>query len=215
MQIEELRLISAANLIGLRTNKGLTQAELGAQLGYSDKNVSKWERGEALPDAYVLTRLAEIFGVSVDYILTAHDETEAHAGMPVENDTPVVSAGVIIAIAVLSVITSALAAFVILWLMGTIEWRIFLVGISLSLLCALVLDCVFYKGKGLKYIVAAFVLSLFVLGFFIKPGYKPWQLFLIAVPAIAIVFLAFRIRIKPPKVRKKRTNISNSTQGRV
>lgn len=215
MQLEELRLISAANLIELRTKKGLTQAELGAQISYSDKTVSKWERGEALPDAFVLTRLAEIFGVTVDYILSPHDETEAHAGMPVGSDTPSYSAAVIIAIAVLSIMTSALAAFVIMWLMGSIEWRIFLVGVSLSLLSALVLDCVFYKGRGLKYIVAAFVLSLFVLGYFMKPGYKPWQLFLIAVPAIAIVFLAFNIRIKPHKKRKDRTNKSNSTEGRV
>ena len=215
MQVEELRLISAANLIMLRTGKGLTQAELGAMINYSDKTVSKWERGEALPDAFVLTQLADIFGVTVDYLLTGHDTEEIPAGLPLDDNSPRFSSGVIIAVAVLSIMTAALLTFVILWLMGTLEWRIFLYGVSLSLLSALVLDCVFYKGRGLKYIVAAFVLSLFVLGYFMKPGYKPWQLFLIAVPAIAIVFLAFNIRIKPHKKRKDRTNKSNSTEGRV
>lgn len=204
MQAEELKLICAGNLITLRTNLGMTQAELGAKLNYSDKTISKWERGEAIPDAFVLTQLAEIYGVTVDYILSGHDEVEAPAGIPVGDDSPRVSASAIIAIAVLSVMTSALTAFVILWLLGTIEWRIFLVGISLSLLCALVLNCVFYKGKGLKFIVAAFVLSLFVLAFFIVPGSRPWQLFLIAAPAIAIVFIAFNIRIKPHDIIKKR-----------
>lgn len=203
MQAEELKLICAGNIITLRTGSGMTQAELGARINYSDKTISKWERGEAMPDAFVLTQLAEIFGVTVDHILSGHDEVEAPAGLPVEDNEPRVRVDVIMAIAVLSVMTSALTAFVILWLLGTIEWRIFLVGVSLSLLCMLVLNCVFYKGKGLKFIVAAFVLSLFILAFFIVPGSRPWQLFLIAVPAIAIVFLAFRIRVKPPKIIKK------------
>ena len=66
MQLSELKLISASNIIKLRTQKGMTQAELGAILNYSDKTISKWERGEAIPDAYVLLQMAEIFGVSVD-----------------------------------------------------------------------------------------------------------------------------------------------------
>ena len=74
MQLSELKLIFASNLIRLRTQAGMKQAELGAQLNYSDKSVSKWERGEAIPDAYVLTQLAEIFGVSVDALLTSHDK---------------------------------------------------------------------------------------------------------------------------------------------
>ena len=74
MELSDLKLISASNLINLRTAAGLTQAELGAKLNYSDKTISKWERGEAIPDAFVLTQLAELFGVSVDYLLTTHDD---------------------------------------------------------------------------------------------------------------------------------------------
>ena len=74
MQLSELKLISASNIIKLRTEAGLTQAELGEKLNYSDKTISKWERGEAIPDAYVLTQMAEIFGVSVDYLLGLTDE---------------------------------------------------------------------------------------------------------------------------------------------
>ena len=51
----------------------MTQAELGEQLNYSDKSISKWERGEAIPDAAVLKRMSELFGVTVDYLLNEHD----------------------------------------------------------------------------------------------------------------------------------------------
>ena len=74
MQLEELKLITASNIINLRTRAGLTQAELGAKLNYSDKTISKWERAEAIPDAFVLKQMGEIFGVTVDNLLSSHDE---------------------------------------------------------------------------------------------------------------------------------------------
>ena len=76
MELSELKLISASNIIRLRTEAGMTQAELGAKLNYSDKTISKWERGEAIPDAYVLTQLAAMFGVTVDYLLSSHTDWE-------------------------------------------------------------------------------------------------------------------------------------------
>ena len=52
--MEELKKIVAANLTALRTAKGMTQLELGEMISYSDKAISKWERGESIPDAFVL-----------------------------------------------------------------------------------------------------------------------------------------------------------------
>jgi len=77
LELAELKLITASNIINLRTAHGLTQAELGAKLNYSDKTISKWERGEAIPDAYVLTQIAELFGVTVDDLLSSHSKWEA------------------------------------------------------------------------------------------------------------------------------------------
>ena len=54
----------------LRKQKGLTQAELGERLDVSFQAVSKWERGETLPDTGILLDLAEILRTSVDYILS-------------------------------------------------------------------------------------------------------------------------------------------------
>lgn len=54
----------------LRKNKGLTQNELGERLNVTYQAVSKWERGETLPDVSLLVDLANILQTSVDYILT-------------------------------------------------------------------------------------------------------------------------------------------------
>jgi transcriptional regulator with XRE-family HTH domain len=53
----------------LRKSKNLTQAELGERLGVSFQAVSKWERGETLPDTALLTDLANVLETTVDHIL--------------------------------------------------------------------------------------------------------------------------------------------------
>ena len=67
--MEDLKDIIAKNLTELRTQAGLTQLQLAEMLNYSDKAVSKWERGEAIPDIRVLVRLSDIYGVSLDSLV--------------------------------------------------------------------------------------------------------------------------------------------------
>ena len=203
LELSELKLISASNIINLRTAHGMTQAELGAKLNYSDKTISKWERGEAIPDACVLVQMAELFGVTVDELLSERNEwTPPKAA---EEDAPgrSYSINVIIAIVLVGVFTIALAVFVTLWLMDIIEWRVFLVWLSVEILVYLILDCVFKRGRLLQYILAAFVLSLFVLAYFFLPLKNPWPLFLLAIPAEVIVFLSCNVRRHPGKLGRE------------
>lgn len=73
----ELRQIIARNITKLRKHRGLTQAELAEKLSYSDKSISKWERGEGLPDIYVLTQMSSLFGVTVNDIISENIINEA------------------------------------------------------------------------------------------------------------------------------------------
>ena len=205
MELNELKLVTASNLIKLRTQKGLTQAELGAKLNYSDKTISKWERGEAIPDAFVLTQLAELFGVSVDFILSSHDKWEK----PRENEVEEVRYSVerIIAIVVIGVFTAFLIAFVTLWLMGIVEWRLFLFALSVAILAYMILICVFKRTRHLQYVIALFVASVFVIIYFFLPTANPWPLFLILIPAEVIVFLSCNVKKKKhPRPKKHGEN---------
>lgn len=67
--MEELKDTIAKNLVELRTQAHMTQLQLAEMLNYSDKAVSKWERGEAVPDVRVLAKIAEIYGVTIDDIV--------------------------------------------------------------------------------------------------------------------------------------------------
>lgn len=59
----------AKRLRELRKSKGLTQKELGQRLNVTDAAVGMWEQARRLPDPEILSRLAGIFGVSIDYLL--------------------------------------------------------------------------------------------------------------------------------------------------
>ena len=63
----------AKNLVYYRKASGLTQLELAEKFNYSDKSVSKWERGEGFPDVFVLKSLADFYGITVDdFYATEH-----------------------------------------------------------------------------------------------------------------------------------------------
>lgn len=61
----ELSNLLASNLVYYRKSAGLTQLEVAEKFNYSDKAISKWERGESAPDVFVLNALADFYGISL------------------------------------------------------------------------------------------------------------------------------------------------------
>lgn len=69
-----------AQIARLRKEKGLTQNDLGDRLGVSFQAVSKWERGETLPDTAILLDLANVLETSVDLILSGGSQVLHYRG---------------------------------------------------------------------------------------------------------------------------------------
>lgn len=71
-QLSELseKEILAQNIAFFRKKMNLSQTDLAKQLQYSNKNISKWEQGETTPDIFTLKKLAKIFGISVDTLVS-------------------------------------------------------------------------------------------------------------------------------------------------
>ena len=84
MNDEKLKFQLGANIAMYRKRSGLTQAKLAEQLNYSDKAVSKWERGESMPDVLTLVQLAELFETTVDDLIRDPNEIPEHTGSPIE-----------------------------------------------------------------------------------------------------------------------------------
>ena len=188
----------------LRLEKHLTQAQVAERIGVTPSMVSSYETDIRLPSFEVMLRIADLFGVTVDYLLSSHDAWEKPKDED-EEEPPSYSVDTIIALALVSVMTVALTVFVTLWIIGIVEWRIFLIGISVTLLTYMVLDCVFKGARRLLYILSAFVFSLIVLVYFFIPVERPWQLFLLAIPAEIIVYLGCNIRKSPHHHRRPKS----------
>lgn len=63
-------------IYALRTEKGLSQGDLAEKLEVSRQSVSKWETGQAVPDLDKIIKIADLFGVTTDYLLR-ENETQA------------------------------------------------------------------------------------------------------------------------------------------
>ena len=74
--MDELRSIFAENVAALRRAAGMTQLQMAERLNYSDKAISKWERGESIPDVAMLKAVADLFSVPVDYLLERTDKRD-------------------------------------------------------------------------------------------------------------------------------------------
>ena len=86
--MDELKELIAKNLIHFRTMAGLTQLELATKLNYSDKSISKWERGVAIPDVLVLKQLADIYGIKVDDFFEGFIFTKSFAPVSIKTVFP-------------------------------------------------------------------------------------------------------------------------------
>ena len=203
--MDELKLVVASNLIKLRQKAGKTQVEIGQYLNYSDKTVSKWERAESLPDAYVLSRLAELYGLSVDQLL--HEENywkDYENGVePPKQPEHMFSSNVVTAVAIMGIWTMAVLMFVIFMLVMNLRlWQIFVCAVSISLLVQLVLNSVWNHGRHNMYIVMLFVATVVAVIVVFLPHY-PWQIFWVLIPAEPMIVLGFHITGKRLERLKK------------
>lgn len=204
---EHFRRVVAQNIITLRTRMEMTQSELGEKLNYSDKSVSKWERAESLPDAFVLKQMAGIFGVSVDWLLEEHEGGDGVPLPAVRRFRP----GIVLLLSLAGVFTAATLAFVALWIaVPLIWWEIFVWAVPVSAVTALVLCSVWYGTRYHPYILSVLVWGLLASVYVTLPGWENWQLFLLGIPSQIVVLLVFRVK-KPRRTgkRKKRDDTGN------
>ncbi len=195
----ELEQIVSTNLTALRKKREWTQAELAEKINYSDKSVSKWERGEALPDLKVLTKLADLFGVTVDYFVTENAEER-----PEQFASPAVRRRYqywIISLAVTLVWLIATTIFVYIAVESNIDgaqatwaWTAFVWALPASFVVLTFFDYRYFHSRCFVYFTSLFVWTLIAAIFLQWLSHALWMLFLLGVPAQAIITLTDQVR---------------------
>ena len=135
--------------------------ELAEKLNYSDKTISKWERAESSPDISVLIEIAALFGVSLDYLVSAEniDETvKENKSKETKYNRKVIS---YISESVAWLI--AIFAFIITSLVtneATFQWLYFVYALPIVLIIKLVFNSIWFNPRHNYIIISAFIWSI-------------------------------------------------------
>ena len=206
MTNEELKLRIGNNIARLRKKSGMTQAELAERLNYSDKAVSKWERGESMPDILTLMQMTRHFGADINDLLGEHKEpadTSAPGAEPApkrpkkERRRRVADKNVIIKLSCILVWIVALFIFLVLDSFHISHaWLIFVVGIIANAIVLLVLRSV-WKMYGMNRILISIImwttLIFFHLVVWLIWEVSIWRVFLLGILGQAAIMLWFKL----------------------
>ena len=182
--MENLKENLAKNLIKLRKANNLTQLELANKLNYSDKAVSKWERGESMPDVEMLYTISKMFDVTVDWLISDSDEI-----IKVKEKSKTGKRIIICLLSILVAWVVATICFVILsWVLDFNDtWLTFIYAIPVSAIIWLVFNSIWGKIEVTPLIVAALlwtsVLSVYLtIKVFNSNFENNFMIFFIAIP---------------------------------
>jgi transcriptional regulator with XRE-family HTH domain len=188
--------IFAKNVATLRAERKMTQAQLASILNYSDKAVSKWERGEALPDIIVVKQIADTFGVTVDYLLKSEHSPQDYQPNFVDRQMRR-NRMLITAIATMLVWLIATFLFFVFNALPQVNltfptWLFFVYATVPSFIVLLVFNSIWGIRRWNFAIISALVWALLAacfLSILLIGAINLWQIFLLGIPAQCIIML--------------------------
>lgn len=190
----------ASNLTRLRKEHNLTQSELALKLNYTDKSVSKWEHGESVPPIETLKELADLYGVTIDYLV--QDFPEDLYDIKID-DKKTSTNKLIIALLSMSIVWFiATFLFVNYSITQHIHlWIFFVWAVPLSSIVLLVFNCLWGKKK-LTYVLISIIFWSFLTSIYLTfLQYNMWMIFVLGVPLQIATILWYNL--KPKKKIKK------------
>ena len=215
MNDEKLKYQLGANIAAFRKHNGLTQAGLAEKLNYSDKAVSKWERGESMPDVLTLVQLADLFDITVNDLLVDPDAlpeqtgaVERAVGKAVEKTLKrKADKKIILLLCSVLVWFIALLAFVVVSSLDLpYSWLAFVYAIPVNSIVALSLNSAWHDFRKNKLFVSGIVwgslLSIY-LSLLIFLDLNIWKIFLLGIPGQAAILLWGRLFHKPKEKKNE------------
>ena len=196
--MDNLKKIIANNIQSLRSDANMTQAELAQRLNYSDKAVSKWERGESVPDVHILKLIADMFEVTVDYLLSENHEDKTE--LPKVSKRIIKRNRLVITLLATTVVwLAATIAFVISGLvLNTFDpvWLAYIIALPVSCIVLLVFNSIWGKPT-LNYFIISALLWTTLLAICLCINFeKIWFLFVIGIPAQIMILISSGFKLR-------------------
>ena len=186
------------NITALRQQHKLTQNELAEKLNYSDKAISKWERGESIPDVTVLKAIADLFGVTLDYLL---QETHTPVAVPaVETDQRKHrNHKVVTTLSILLVWLVATLCFVMLDLVCpelVAKWLSFVYAVPVTMIVWLVFNSIWFN-KRRNYLIISLLMWTMLISIVLSVGtcgLWVWKFFFLGIPGQIAIYVWSRFQ---------------------
>lgn len=205
MDDEKLKNQIGANITAYRKREGWTQADLAEKLNYSDKAISKWERGESVPDVMTLSALAELFNITVNDLMVDPNALPEKTGAVQQAMGQVVEKalkrkadkGIILKLSSTLVWFVAVLIFVVLDTIGVPNsFLAFFFAIPADAIVLLSLRSAwrdFRWNRGLiSVIMWGSILSIYA-SLLVLLQFNAWRIFLLGIPGQAAILLWFRL----------------------
>ncbi|MCR5332675.1 MAG: helix-turn-helix domain-containing protein, partial [Bacilli bacterium] len=191
--------IVAENLAALRKKVGLTQQELADRLAYSDKTVSKWELGRAIPSVDVLKELADFYGVTVDYLITENADINVNVDNRKEK---IQKYNHIIVLSLVATIIYLIATITFVWTLFREKfapwWQVFIWATAVASFAIAAIMRRWFKGNRIAWLILAsvFVWSLLAAFYCQFIDQNIWYIFIIGAPVeILLGFLTMMRKV--------------------
>ncbi len=197
MEEQDIKKTIANNISELRKSNKLTQVELAEKLNYSDKAVSRWERGDTLPDIDILLKICDLFNVSFDYLISTEDKKEKEKQYTKSQAS--------------NHLITTLLAISIVWLFATILyvyaniilnvsfWNIFVWSVPATALVAVISNSLWGKKSYSVYLESIMVWTLLTAFFIQFLDYKMWMIYILGIPIQVIIILWANLKSKKNK----------------
>ncbi len=198
--MSDIKLVIAKNIYDLRISNSMTQLELAEKLHYSDKSVSKWEKGDSLPEIATLLEIAQMFNVTLDYLVQDHSDEKKTVDNSANKKVKVKNQALISGMGILLVwLVATFVFFMIDIFTETLKYSFlpFLFAIPITLIVWLVFNSIWFNHKRNFFIISLLMWSslatLFVV-FFIF-GINIPKIFFLGIPGQIIIGLWSRIKV--------------------
>lgn len=203
--MDDIKSIVARNIVELRQANHMTQLDLAERLNYSDKTISKWERAESTPDIAVLIEIAQLFGVTLDYLVKAEHGDVQEAQKPAREE-PKYNRKAIAYVSESVAWILAIAAFILTTLiMGrvTFQYLYFVYALPAVLIVRLVFNSIWFNPRNNYYIISFLMWSILAVLHltFLYFGINIALIYLIGAAGQAVILLWSRIG--KPKRKKE------------
>lgn len=173
--------ILAQNLIKLRTENNLTQTELAEKLNYTDKSISKWEHGETTPPIDVLKDIADLYNVSLDYLVTETPDEFYDKKYNVKENAPNKLLITLLSTSIVWIIATMLFVYSSIFKIER-PWLFFVFAVPVSMIVLLVFNCIWGRRTLTFIIISIFMWSTLACLYLYLLEYNLWSIFIIGAP---------------------------------